>query len=92
MITYKVEKDTAVITEVTLNQAVTAQDQAGKTINVEGAKRDITTTYSITKEQAQLQVIQLTKQKNEMTAFYAKRIADIDVQLKLLKEIVEAIV
>ena len=48
-------------------------------------------TYNMTQEQVQLQLIQLNKTRKELVDFNAKRLADMDKQINLLKEIDTAI-
>jgi hypothetical protein len=85
--TFEVKDGKAVITETSLGQPVPMQGQDGKTFNVPGAKRNITTTFEITKEEAQMQIIQLTQQRLKVTAQLNEMIKNIDANIKMLKDI-----
>ena len=85
--TFEVKDGKAIITETEVNQPVSYQNREGKSVNIPGTTRDITTKISVTKEQAQMQIIQLNKNRTQTVATFNKNIANIDAQLKLLKDI-----
>jgi hypothetical protein len=85
--TFKVENGVAIVSETLGNQPVTMQGQDGKSMSVPGAKRNITTTFEVTKEQAQMQIIQLGTQRANIIKRVNEQIDNIDAQIKLLKDI-----
>jgi len=90
--TFEVKDNKAVIKNTLTNQAVSAMGQNGQAIKVP-AKQDVTVTYDpITKEQAQMQVIQLTTQRAQVVARNNAQLKDIDDQIKLFKDIDVALV
>jgi parvulin-like peptidyl-prolyl isomerase len=90
--TFEVKDNKAVIKNTLTNQAVSAMGQNGQAIKVP-AKQDVTVTYDpITKEQAQMQVIQLNTQRAQVVARNNAQLKDIDAQIKLFKDIDVALV
>ena len=90
--TFEVVENKAVITNTLTNQAVSAMGPNNQAIKVP-AKQDVTVTYDpITKEQAQMQVIQLNSQRAQVVARNNAQLKDIDDQIKLFKDIDTALV
>ena len=85
--TFEVKDGKAVITEVLTNQPVQMMGQNNQAVNIPGTTRDITTKIEVTKEQVQMQVIQLNKQRAQTVANFNKQIVNIDAQIKLLKDV-----
>ena len=84
---FVVKDGKAVITEVLTNQPVQMMGQNNQAVNIPGTTRDITTKIEVTKEQAQMQVIQLNMQRAQTVANFNKQIVNIDAQIKLLKDV-----
>ena len=85
--TFEVVNGVAVITETAVNQPVQYMGQDNKTVNVPGATRDVTTKITVTKSQAQMQVIQLNAQRAQKTNNYKDEMRNLEAQIKLLKDI-----
>jgi hypothetical protein len=87
--TFEVSQDqkSAVITEVLTNQPVQMMGKNNETVNIPGTTRDITTKIEVTKDQAQKQLAQLITQRASLVKQYNTMIANIDAQIKLLKDI-----
>ena len=81
----------AVITEVLTNQPVQMMGQNNQAVNIPGTTRNITTKIEVTKEQAQAQLAQLITQRANLVKQYNAMIANIDAQIKLLKDVDSAL-
>ena len=89
--TFEVKDGKAVITEVFTNQPVQMMGQNNQAVNIPGTTRDITTKIEVTKEQAQAQLAQLITQRANLVKQYNAMIANIDAQIKLLKDVDSAL-
>jgi hypothetical protein len=86
-VTFEVKEGKAVITEITTGNPVAMPGQKGEMVSIPGATRDITTRMEVTKEQAQMQVIQLTSQRAILLKRNNEQLVNIDAQIKLLRDI-----
>jgi hypothetical protein len=86
-VTFEVKEGKAVITEITTGNPVAMPGQKGEMVNIPGATRDVTTRMEVTKEQAQVQGAQLSAQRVSLVKRFNEQIANIDAQIKLLKDI-----
>jgi hypothetical protein len=85
--TFEVAGGKAVIKNILTGQPVSAMGQNGQQVKIP-AKQDVTVTYdAITKEQAQMQVIQLNSQRAQTVSRFNAQLKDIDDQIKLFKDI-----
>ena len=90
--TFEVKDNKAVIKNTLANQPVSTMGPNNQQVKIP-AKQDVTVTYDpITKEQAQMQVIQLNTQRAQVLARNNAQLKDLDDQIKLFKDIDTALV
>lgn len=91
-LSFKVEGNKAVITDVKADQPVPYQGPNGQTMAVPGAKATVTTVYAgVSKDDASIQIIKLNTMRSQIADQANTQLANIDVQIKLLKDIVAAL-
>ncbi|MFA5037476.1 MAG: hypothetical protein WC479_09920 [Candidatus Izemoplasmatales bacterium] len=75
--------DVVEVVDALTNQPVSAHGQNGQLQQINGVTQDVTTKYSLTKEDAILQKIQLEKRKAQIVTQHEAQIAKIDAQIKI---------